>query len=101
MRPSGADEIAAAPPAPPRRPSPRPTLPPSARQPPASSSRECMLTTSVAIAFLGAVADDLSEALGAITRRAELLIASLDPSGPSLQHAQQIRRVALRAARLT
>lgn len=49
----------------------------------------------------GDVADELSDALGAITRRAELLIAGLDPSGPSLQHAQEIRRVALRAARLT
>lgn len=49
----------------------------------------------------GDVADELSDALGAITRRAELLIAGLDPSGPSLQHAEEIRRVAVRAARLT
>ncbi|MDP2320692.1 MAG: response regulator [Acidobacteriota bacterium] len=46
------------------------------------------------------VTDDLSDALGAITRQAELLIASLDPSGPGVQHAEEIQRVALRAARL-
>lgn len=49
----------------------------------------------------GDVADELSEALGAITRQAELLITSLDPTGPGVQHAEEIQRVAVRAARLT
>ncbi|MBI3400976.1 MAG: response regulator [Acidobacteria bacterium] len=47
------------------------------------------------------VAHDLSDLLTAITGHAELLIASLDPSGTSIQDAHEIRRAALSAARLT
>ena len=49
----------------------------------------------------GDVAHDLNDLLTAITGYTELLIASLDPSGPSIQDAQEIRRAALSAARLT
>jgi two-component system, cell cycle sensor histidine kinase and response regulator CckA len=49
----------------------------------------------------GDVAHDLNDLLTAITGHTELLIASLDPSGPGLQDAQEIRRAALSAARLT
>lgn len=47
------------------------------------------------------VAHDLDDLLTAITGHAELLIASLDPSGASIQEAHEIRRAALSAARLT
>ena len=49
----------------------------------------------------GDVAHDLNDLLTAITGHTELLIAGLDPSGPSIQDAQEIRRAALSAARLT
>lgn len=49
----------------------------------------------------GDVAHDLNDLLTAITGRAELLIANLDPSGTSIQDAHEIRRAALSAARLT
>jgi two-component system cell cycle sensor histidine kinase/response regulator CckA len=47
------------------------------------------------------VAHDVNDVLTAITGHTELLIASLDPSGASIQDAQEIRRAALSAARLT
>ena len=47
------------------------------------------------------VVHDLTDLLTAITGHAELLIASLDQSGTSIQDAYQIRRAALSAARLT
>jgi len=47
------------------------------------------------------VAHDLDDLLTAITGHAELLIASLDPSGASIRDAHAIRRAALSAARLT
>ena len=47
------------------------------------------------------VAHDLNDLLTAITGYTELLIASLDPSGSSIQDAHEIRRAALSAARLT
>jgi two-component system cell cycle sensor histidine kinase/response regulator CckA len=49
----------------------------------------------------GDVAHDLNDLLTAITGHTELLIASLDPSGTSVQDAHEIRRAALSAARLT
>ena len=49
----------------------------------------------------GDVAHDLNDLLTAITGHTELLIASLDPSGTSIQDAHEIRRAALSAARLT
>jgi two-component system cell cycle sensor histidine kinase/response regulator CckA len=49
----------------------------------------------------GDVAHDLNDLLTAITGSTELLIAGLDPSGTSIQDAQEIRRAALSAARLT
>jgi CheY-like chemotaxis protein len=49
----------------------------------------------------GDVAHDLNDLLTAITGHTELLIVSLDPSGPSIQDAHEIRRAALSAARLT
>ncbi len=49
----------------------------------------------------GDVAHDLNDLLTAITGHTELLIASLDPSGTSIQDAREIRRAALSAARLT
>jgi len=49
----------------------------------------------------GDVAHDLNDLLTAITGHTELLIASLDPSGTSIQDAYEIRRAALSAARLT
>jgi len=49
----------------------------------------------------GDVAHDLDDLLAAITGHAERLIASLDPSGASIQDAHEIRRAALSAARLT
>lgn len=49
----------------------------------------------------GDVAHDLNDLLTAITGRAELLIANLDPSGTSIQDAHEIRRAALSAVRLT
>jgi two-component system cell cycle sensor histidine kinase/response regulator CckA len=48
----------------------------------------------------GDVVHDLSDLLTAITGQTELLSASLDPSGTSLQDAHEIRRAALSAARL-
>jgi CheY-like chemotaxis protein len=47
------------------------------------------------------VAHGLNDFLTAITGHAELLIASLDPSGASIWDAHEIRRAALSAARLT
>ena len=47
------------------------------------------------------IARDLTDLLTAITGHTELLIASLDPSGASIQDAYEIRRAALSAARLT
>jgi len=47
------------------------------------------------------VAHDLNDLLTAITGHAELLIASLDASGASIQDAYAIRRAALSASRLT
>jgi two-component system cell cycle sensor histidine kinase/response regulator CckA len=47
------------------------------------------------------VAHDLNDLLTAITGHAELLIASLDPSGAGMRDAHAIRRAALSAARLT
>jgi two-component system cell cycle sensor histidine kinase/response regulator CckA len=49
----------------------------------------------------GDVAHDLNDLLTAITGYSELLIAGLDPSGTSIQDAHEIRRAAMRAARLT
>ena len=49
----------------------------------------------------GDVAHALNDLLTAITGHTELLIASLDPSGTSIQDAYEIRRAALSAARLT
>jgi two-component system cell cycle sensor histidine kinase/response regulator CckA len=49
----------------------------------------------------GDVAHDVTDLLTAIAGHAELLIASLDPSGTSIQDAHEIRRTALRAAQLT
>jgi signal transduction histidine kinase/CheY-like chemotaxis protein len=49
----------------------------------------------------GDVVHDLNDLLTAITGHTELLIASLDPSGTSIQDAHEIRRAALSAARLT
>jgi two-component system cell cycle sensor histidine kinase/response regulator CckA len=49
----------------------------------------------------GDVAHDLTDLLTAIAGHAELLIASLDPSGTSIQDAHEIRHAALRAAQLT
>jgi two-component system cell cycle sensor histidine kinase/response regulator CckA len=49
----------------------------------------------------GDLAHDVNDALTAITGHTELLIASLDPSGTSIQEAHEIRRVALNAAQLT
>jgi CheY-like chemotaxis protein len=46
------------------------------------------------------VAHGLADLLTAITGHAELLIATLDPSGASIQAAREIRRAALSAARL-
>jgi CheY-like chemotaxis protein len=47
------------------------------------------------------VAHDVNDLLTAITGHTELLIASLDPSGTSIQDAHEIQRAALSAARLT
>jgi two-component system cell cycle sensor histidine kinase/response regulator CckA len=49
----------------------------------------------------GDVAHDLNDLLTAITGHTELLIASLDPSGASIQDAHEIRRAVFSAARLT
>jgi signal transduction histidine kinase/CheY-like chemotaxis protein len=49
----------------------------------------------------GEIAHDLNNLLTSITGYSELLIASLDPSGTSIQDAQEIRHAALSAARLT
>jgi two-component system cell cycle sensor histidine kinase/response regulator CckA len=49
----------------------------------------------------GDVAHDVNDLLTAIAGHTELLIASLDPSGTSIQDAQEIRRAALSAAQLT
>jgi CheY-like chemotaxis protein len=49
----------------------------------------------------GDVAHDLTDLLTAIAGHAELLIASLDPSGASIQDAYEIRSAAMRAAQLT
>jgi two-component system cell cycle sensor histidine kinase/response regulator CckA len=49
----------------------------------------------------GDVAHDLNDLLTTITGHAELLIASLDPFGMTIQDAHEIRRAALSAARLT
>jgi two-component system cell cycle sensor histidine kinase/response regulator CckA len=49
----------------------------------------------------GDVVHDLNDLLTAITGHTELLIASLDPSSATFQDAQEIRRAALSAARLT
>ena len=49
----------------------------------------------------GDVAHDLNDLLTAITGHTELLIASLEPSSPSVHEANEIRRAALSAARLT
>jgi two-component system cell cycle sensor histidine kinase/response regulator CckA len=49
----------------------------------------------------GDVAHDLNDLLTAITGHTELLIASLPPSSPSVHEANEIRRAALSAARLT
>ena len=49
----------------------------------------------------GAVAHDVTDLLTAIAGHAELLIASLDPSGTSVLDAHEIRRAALSAAQLT
>jgi len=49
----------------------------------------------------GDVAHDINDLLTTITGHAELLIASLDPSGASIQDAYEIRRAASSAARLT
>jgi len=49
----------------------------------------------------GDVAHDLNDLLTAITGHSELLIASLDPSSPTIQDAHEIRRAALNATRLT
>ena len=49
----------------------------------------------------GDVAHDVTDRLTAIAGHAELLIASLDPSGASIQDAHEIRRAALSAAKLT
>jgi signal transduction histidine kinase len=49
----------------------------------------------------GDVAHDVTDLLTAIAGHAELLIASLDPSGASIQDAHEIRRAALSAAQLT
>jgi signal transduction histidine kinase len=46
-------------------------------------------------------AHDLNDLLTAITGHAELLIASLDPSGAGMRDAHAIRQAALSAARLT
>jgi CheY-like chemotaxis protein len=49
----------------------------------------------------GDVAHDLNDLLTVITGHTELLIASLDPLGGSIQDAHEIRRAALSAGRLT
>jgi two-component system cell cycle sensor histidine kinase/response regulator CckA len=49
----------------------------------------------------GDVAHDLNDLLTAITGHTELLIASLDPSSQAVHDANEIRRAALSAARLT
>lgn len=49
----------------------------------------------------GDIAHDLNNLLTAIAGHAELLTASLDPAGSSIQDAYEIRRAALSAARLT
>ena len=49
----------------------------------------------------GHVTHDLNDLLTAINGHTELLIASLDPSGPSIRDAHEIRRAVLSAARLT
>lgn len=49
----------------------------------------------------GDVAHDLNDLLTAITGHTELLIASLDPSSQSVHDANEIRRAALSAAKLT
>ena len=51
--------------------------------------------------FASDVAHDVNDLLTAIVGHAELLIASLDPSGTSIQDAHEIRRAALSAAQLT
>jgi CheY-like chemotaxis protein len=47
------------------------------------------------------IGHDLNDLLTAITGQTELLIVSLDPSGPSIQDVHEIRIAALSAARLT
>ena len=64
-------------------------------------SVELARTIEATSRLAGDVAHDLNDLLTAITGRAELLIASLDPSGTSVQDAHEIRRAALSAARLT
>jgi CheY-like chemotaxis protein len=62
---------------------------------------ELATTLEAGSRLAGDVAHDLNDLLTAITGHAELLIASLDPSGASIQDAQEIRRAVLSAARLT
>ncbi len=66
-----------------------------------SESVELARTMEADSRLAGDVAHDLNDLLTAITGHAELLIASLDPSGTSSQDAHEIRRAALSAARLT
>jgi CheY-like chemotaxis protein len=49
----------------------------------------------------GGVVHDLTDLLTVIIGHTDLLIASVDPSGPIIQAAREIRRAALSAARLT
>jgi two-component system, cell cycle sensor histidine kinase and response regulator CckA len=51
--------------------------------------------------LVGDIVHDLNDLLTAITGHTELLIASLDPSGTTIQDADEIRRAALSAAGLT
>jgi CheY-like chemotaxis protein len=64
-------------------------------------SVELARTMAATRRLAGDVARDVTDLLTAITRRAELLIAGLDPSGASIQDAHEIRRDALSAAKLT
>lgn len=65
------------------------------------ASGDLARTMAVDSRLAGDVAHDLNDLLTAITGRAELLIASLDPSGTGIQDAHEIRRAALSAERLT
>jgi hypothetical protein len=77
----------------------RAVLPASDRQ--HGESVELARKMEAASRLAGTVAHDVTDLLTAISGHAELLIASLDPSGTSIEDAHEIRRAALSAAQLT